>query len=96
MVIPALDEELSVGHVVRAARRFRGVTEVVVADNGSVDGTAHRAQEAGARVVSEPLRGYGRACQAALRALTAAPPDVVLFMDADGADDPDDGVFISL
>jgi glycosyltransferase involved in cell wall biosynthesis len=91
VVIPALDEELSVGATVQAARSFRDVTEVVVADNGSVDRTARCAREAGARVVCEPQHGYGRACQAALRALRVAPPDVVLFMDADGADDPADG-----
>jgi len=86
-VIPALDEEGSIGAVV-AGLRERGVAVVVVADNGSRDATAQRARDAGARVVAEPQRGYGSACQAALAAL---PEDAgtVLFCDADGADDLD-------
>ncbi len=87
VVIPALDEELSVGEVVRA---FAGrVRQVVVADNGSRDRTAEVAREAGAFVVSAPRRGYGNACLAALAALEA-DCDVVVFTDADGSDDPAD------
>ncbi len=87
VVIPALDEELSVGDVVRA---FKGrVREVLVADNGSRDRTAEVAREAGARVVSAPARGYGNACLAALAVLRPGC-DVVVFTDADGSDDPAD------
>ena len=90
VVIPALNEEAVVGDVVLAARNIRGVVRVVVCDNGSTDATAARARRAGAEVVFEPRRGYGQACLTALGELLADPPAVVLFMDADGADDPRD------
>jgi glycosyltransferase involved in cell wall biosynthesis len=87
VVIPALDEESSVGDVVRS---FAGrVREILVADNGSRDRTAEVALAAGARVVSAPRRGYGNACLAAL-AVLAPGCDVVVFADADGSDDPAD------
>lgn len=84
-IIPALDEEHSVGGVV-AGLRERGVVHVLVADNGSRDRTAEVARGAGAVVLAAPVRGYGAACLAALSAL---PPQTsaVVFCDADGADD---------
>jgi glycosyltransferase involved in cell wall biosynthesis len=63
------------------------VRDVVVVDNGSADRTSERARAAGARVVLEPRRGYGAACLAGLAAL-AADTDVIVFLDADGSDDP--------
>ena len=87
VVIPALDEESSVGGVVRSLTGR--VREVLVADNGSRDRTAEVARQAGARVVSAPARGYGNACLAALAALQPGC-DVVVFTDADGSDDPAD------
>lgn len=86
-VIPALDEEGSIGPVV-AGLRSRGVGWVLVADNGSRDRTAAVARAAGALVVPAPVRGYGSACLAALAALPDAATAVV-FCDADGADDLD-------
>jgi glycosyltransferase involved in cell wall biosynthesis len=84
VVIPCLDEEDAIGRVVREVLA-QGVDEVVVVDNGSTDATAARAAAAGARVVSAPRRGYGRACAAGL---TAARHDagVVCFLDGDGSD----------
>ena len=70
VVIPALNEEEPIGDVVRAIPRAV-VDEVLVVDNGSTDATAERARTAGARVVSEPRRGYGRACQAGIAAVAA-------------------------
>lgn len=61
---------------------------MVVADNGSTDRTAAVARAHGAVVVTEPRRGYGAACLRALAALRAEPPEAVLFLDADGSDDP--------
>ncbi len=87
VVIPALDEEAAIARVV--AEIPAGLArEVVVVDNGSTDGTAEAARRAGARVVSEPRRGYGRACLAGIAALAADPPEVVVFLDADGSDAP--------
>lgn len=86
VVIPCLNEALPVGGVVHEILA-EGVALVIVVDNGSVDETARVAFEAGARVVSEPDRGYGRACAAGL----AAVPDdieIVCFLDGDGSDVP--------
>ncbi len=84
-VMPALDEEGSIGAVV-AALRSAGVATVIVADNGSRDRTAEVARAAGAVVVPATRRGYGSACLAALAAVPASARAVV-FCDADGADD---------
>ncbi len=87
-VIPALDEEGSVGAVVSGLRRA-GIERVVVADNGSRDRTAAVARAAGATVVPAARRGYGSACRAGLDAVAdlALPVRAILFCDADGSDD---------
>ncbi len=84
VVIPALDEEEAIGAVVREIPPV--VDEVIVVDNGSHDRTAEAARAAGARVVSEPRRGYGRACLAGIAAAEGA--DVLVFLDADHSDYP--------
>ncbi|GIW42742.1 MAG: glycosyl hydrolase [Candidatus Binatia bacterium] len=86
VIIPALNEAESIGPVVRCIPR-PPVRSVIVVDNGSTDGTAERAQQAGALVVREPRRGYGRACLAGIAALPT-DTDVVVFLDGDGSDDP--------
>jgi glycosyltransferase involved in cell wall biosynthesis len=94
IIIPALDEEDSVGDVVRAIPREPAgarVDRVIVVDNGSTDGTAAAAGAAGATVVSEPTRGYGRACLAGLAEVASGPPpDVIAFLDADMSDRPEE------
>ena len=60
---------------------------MIVADNGSTDGTARAAGELGARVVSEPRRGYGYACLAGI-AVLPADAEIVVFMDGDYSDYP--------
>jgi len=87
VVIPCLNEEVPIADVVRGVLA-QGVDEVVVVDNGSTDATAARAKAAGARVVAEHTRGYGRACAAGLRAIRA-DADIVCFLDGDGSDVPD-------
>lgn len=87
VIIPALNEEETIGDVVRAVL-CQSVDEVLVVDNGSDDATAQQAQVAGARVVHEPRRGYGRACAAGVRALTPEC-DILVFLDGDGSDCPE-------
>jgi glycosyltransferase involved in cell wall biosynthesis len=86
IVMPALDEAAAIGAAVSGVRGQ--VDAVIVCDNGSRDGTGMLAAAAGAVVVREAERGYGAACLAALAALP--PCDIVVFMDADGSDVPDD------
>jgi glycosyltransferase involved in cell wall biosynthesis len=62
------------------------VTEVIVVDSNSSDGTPEIAAKMGARLIQEPRRGYGRACLAGLAAADA--PDVVVFLDGDYSDRP--------
>lgn len=89
LIIPALNEAESIGtQLSRLPHDY--FSQIIVADNGSKDSTAEVARAAGAEVVLEPRRGYGRACQAALAHLR---PEIeaVMFMDADLSDDPEDG-----
>ncbi len=82
-VIPVLNEAEALPHVL--AEVPADIDEVIVVDGGSTDGTPALALEAGARVVHEPRRGYGRACAAGAAASSA---DVIVFLDGDGSDDP--------
>jgi len=84
VIIPALNEAEALPQVL--AELPREVDEVLVVDNGSSDGTAEVARACGARVVCEPRRGYGSACQRGLAEL--GPCQVVVFLDADHSDFP--------
>jgi glycosyltransferase involved in cell wall biosynthesis len=91
IIIPALNEEQSVGRVLQdIPSQGPGfvIEEVIVVDNGSTDHTAHIAADHGATVVAEPVRGYGKACLTGLLIAARTPPDVILFLDADYSDDP--------
>jgi len=88
VIIPALNEEEPIADVVRECLATGLPSEVIVVDNGSSDRTAERATAAGARVVSEPVPGYGRACATGVRALSA-DCDIVVFLDGDGSDCPE-------
>jgi glycosyltransferase involved in cell wall biosynthesis len=82
VIIPCLNEAEPIGDVVREVLE-QDVAEVIVVDNGSTDGTAAVARAAGARVVSEPIPGYGRACAAGV---AAARTPILCFLDGDGSD----------
>lgn len=97
LVLPALNEEQALPLVLAELPRERDPI-VVVVDNGSTDRTAEVARAAGAQVVREPRRGYGQACLTGLAWLLSGeglvPPlaegDVVVFLDADHSDYPED------
>jgi glycosyltransferase involved in cell wall biosynthesis len=86
VVIPTLNEEQAIGEVVSAVPADH-VHEIIVVDNGSTDDTAKRASLAGARVIQESRPGYGSACLAGAKA--AAGADVIVFLDGDRSDDPE-------
>ncbi|MFL6797753.1 MAG: glycosyltransferase family 2 protein [Xanthobacteraceae bacterium] len=83
VVIPTLNEQQSIGDVVRRIPSDV-VHRIIVADGGSADSTVACARTAGAEVL-EAGRGYGRACLAGAEAADDA--DIVVYMDGDGADD---------
>jgi glycosyltransferase involved in cell wall biosynthesis len=88
VIIPARDEEATIADVVRGVPRM--ARSVVVVDNGSTDATARRAQAAGAVVIHETRQGYGAACLRGISHLASLPrpPDVVVFLSADGSHVP--------
>jgi glycosyltransferase involved in cell wall biosynthesis len=85
VVIPTLNEEQAIEKVINAVPKDY-VDEVIVVDNASTDKTAERAAAAGARVVHEYRRGYGSACWAGTQA--ARNSDIIVFLDGDRSDDP--------
>jgi glycosyltransferase involved in cell wall biosynthesis len=85
-VIPALNEAENIAAVVREMP-WDLIRECIVVDNGSTDATAAEAKSAGARVVDQPQRGYGRACAAGAAAADDGS-DILVFMDGDGSDVP--------
>jgi len=87
VIIAALNEEEAIGKVINDVPR-QTADEIIVVDNGSTDRTAEVAAAAGARVVTEPQRGYGRAFRAGLRSLSA-DCKIVVFLDGDGSDYPE-------
>ena len=89
VVIPALNEEASLPKVLGDLPWGR-LAEVVVVDNGSSDQTATVAQAHGAIVLSEPRRGYGSACLAGIDYLKDKQPDILVFLDGDYSDYPDE------
>jgi glycosyltransferase involved in cell wall biosynthesis len=85
VIIPTHNEAQAIGRVLADVPADL-VTEVLVVDSSSTDGTPDIAERAGARVLHEPRRGYGRACLTGLAAANA--PDVVVFLDGDYSDRP--------
>ncbi|MFQ5778348.1 MAG: glycosyltransferase family 2 protein [Terriglobia bacterium] len=88
LIIPALNEEQALAQVLDELPRAR-FARILVVDNGSTDNTAAVARARGAEVIAEPRRGYGQACLAGLAQLDEET-EIVVFMDADGSDVPDE------
>lgn len=92
VIIPAYNEEQSIGLVLANIPRI--VREVIVCNNASTDQTAEIARASGAVVLDEGQRGYGSACLKAIEYITQKPgtaqPDIVVFMDADYSDYPEE------
>ncbi|MDN3671019.1 glycosyltransferase family 2 protein [Echinicola jeungdonensis] len=88
VIIPANNEEQSIGHVVREIPGI--VRSIVVVNNNSTDTTAEVARQAGAEVVDEPIKGYGRACLRGIAYLLnkETPPGILVFLDGDYSDYP--------
>ncbi len=87
VVIPALNEEQSLPLVLAA---LPPVGAVIVVDNGSTDRTAEVARAAGAEVIAEPRRGYGSACLAGIARARALGAEILVILDADFSDHPDE------
>lgn len=85
VIIPTHNEAQAIGRVL-ADLPAHLVTEVIVVDSNSTDGTPAVARQMGAQVLHEPRRGYGRACLTGLA--NAQNPDVVVFLDGDYSDRP--------
>ncbi|CAN5638235.1 glycosyltransferase family 2 protein [soil metagenome] len=93
VVIPCLNEEESIGELVAEVRAIADdpenpvdIVNILVVDNGSSDATARVAAQAGARIVTEPTPGYGRACLSGV--LASGPVDLIVLMDGDRCDRP--------
>jgi glycosyltransferase involved in cell wall biosynthesis len=88
-IIPVLDEEGAIGPVIAAMPR-EWVDEVIVVDGSSRDRTVAVASAAGARVIVEPARGYGRACARGAAAAVEDGAAILVFLDGDGSDRPEE------
>lgn len=84
VIIPVLNEERSIAKVIDDIPSW--VRDIIVVDNGCTDNTVQVAKDHGAKVVHEPLRGYGAACLKGISVLQQ--PDIVVFVDGDYSDRP--------
>ena len=88
VLIPAFNEAPSIGHVLKALPK--SVSEVIVIDNGSTDETAAVAKKHSATVLQETRKGYGYACLKGMEHLAKNPPEIVVFLDGDYSDFPEE------
>lgn len=90
VIIPAFNEAHSIAFVIADIPDF--VTEIIVVDNNSTDATSEAAKLAGATVLFEQLKGYGNACLKGMEyvATFSEKPDIVVFLDGDYSDYPDE------
>lgn len=91
VIIPAFNEENSIGKVLQAIPKNL-VNEIIVVNNNSSDATSENAKNAGATVLDEPIQGYGRACLKGIEyAKNKNPqPKILVFLDADFSDHPEE------
>ena len=90
VLIPVFNECESIGKVLDAIPREL-TDQIIVVDNGSSDGSREVAEKHGATVIEESVRGYGAACLRGIAYLEAAgAPDILVFLDGDYSDDPND------
>ena len=88
IIIPTFNEAQSIGNLVWKIRRLHPDSEIIVIDDGSTDGTAEQAGDAGAIVYSHPYNmGNGAAIKSGIR---KASGDILVFMDGDAQHDPED------
>ena len=85
VIIPVLNEEKAIAKVLNDIPQEL-VQEIIVVDNGCTDNTPKIARDHGAKVISEPRKGYGSACLAGIAAVERA--DIIVFIDGDYSDDP--------
>lgn len=90
VIIPAFNEENSVGNVVNEIPKW--VDDILVVNNNSTDETKINAEKAGAIVIDEPINGYGRACLKGIDFFKnhITKPDIIVFIDADYSDYPEE------
>jgi len=87
VIIPAYNEEDSIAKVIGDIPQYL-VSEIIVVDNNSTDGTAEIARNSGATVLIEQRKGYGAACQRGIEYLKNTKPEIVVFLDGDYSDYP--------
>ena len=90
VIIPAFNEADSIAHVI--ADIPKTVSEIIVVDNDSTDATAKNAREAGATLLKENRKGYGYACLCGMHYIEnqSKQPDIIVFLDGDYSDYPED------
>ncbi len=90
VIIPAYNEENAIGLVIDEIPKNL-VSEIIVVDNDSTDGTAHVAKQRGVTVITKKEKGYGNACLKGIEHLKMSPtqPDIVVFLDGDHSDYPE-------
>jgi glycosyltransferase involved in cell wall biosynthesis len=88
VIIPAYNEEQSIDKVIRDIPEF--VKEIIIVDNNSTDNTAKIARNENATVLHEPFKGYGAACLRGIEYCLGKSFDVIVFLDADYSDYPEE------
>ncbi len=88
VIIPALNEEKSISYVINSIPKY--VNQIIVVDNGSSDNTSFIAKSNGATILNESNKGYGYACLKAIKFIKKNPCDIIVFLDGDFSDYPED------